>query len=180
MKKAIAIIAIVMSFAYTLTGAKANLTKTATEIADQTAADDSKGEIVRVKDGDTYVIKINDKDVTVRLIGVDTPESVHHDERKNTKWGKKISKWVKKTLKKGVKVKLTYDESRTDIYGRTLSYVWVDGKMFNKTLVKKGYARAVYYAPNGKHKKDFNKLQKKAKKAKKGFWKDGYKAAFPG
>lgn len=139
----------------------------------------NSGSVVRVKDGDTYVIEINGNEETVRLIGVDTPESVHKNKAKNTKWGKKISKIVKKKLKKGTKVKLTYDKGEKDIYGRTLAYVYVDGKMINEYLVEKGYARAVYYAPNGKYRKKFEKLQKQAKKKKKGFWKDGYKKAFP-
>ena len=185
MKKGIVLVALVMAFVYSLTGkdiktdATQTIEKTVNTIKETMAADDTTGEIIRVKDGDTYVVKINGTDTTVRLIGVDTPESVHSDPNRNTKWGKKVSKWVKKTLKKGTKVKLEYDKDPLDPYGRTLAYVYVDGKMFNKTLVKKGYARAVYYAPNGKYKKTFEKLQKKAKKAKKGFWKDGYKAAFP-
>ena len=77
------------------------------------------------------------------------------------------------------KVKLVYDKDKYDQYGRTLAYVYLGKSMFNKTLLKKGYARAVYYAPNGKYRKAFNKLQATAKKKKKGFWKDGYSVAFP-
>lgn len=132
----------------------------------------------RVVDGDTFVTYIDGEKTRVRMIGVDTPESVHADESRNTRWGKKISKWVKKQLT-GKEVKLVFDKERLDQYGRTLAYVYLGKMMFNKTLLKKGYARAVYYAPNGAHRKEFNKLQKKAKKAKKGFWKDGYYAAFP-
>ena len=52
----------------------------------------------RVVDGDTFVTYIDGKKTRVRMIGVDTPESVHADESRNTRWGKKISKWVKKQL----------------------------------------------------------------------------------
>lgn len=135
--------------------------------------------IVRVKDGDTYVINIGGKDKTVRLIGVDTPESVHSDPARNTTWGKKISKIVKKKLKKGTKVTIKYDKAKEDKYGRTLAYVYLNGSMINKWLVKKGYARAAYYAPNGKYKEDFESLQDKAQRENRGFWADGYEAAFP-
>ena len=136
--------------------------------------------VIRVVDGDTIVIKLDDgSSGKVRLIGIDTPESVHTDASRNTKWGKKVSNYTKKKLT-GKKITLEYDKDLYDPYGRVLAYVYLDGKMYNKTLLKKGYARAVYYAPNGKYKKSFNKLQKTAKKKHKGFWKKGeYKKAFP-
>ncbi len=132
----------------------------------------------RVVDGDTFVTYIDGEKTRVRMIGIDTPESVHPNAAKNTKWGKKISKWVKKKLT-GKKITLKYDKDKYDQYGRTLAYVYLGKSMFNKTLLKKGYARAVYYPPNGKYRKAFNKLQATAKKKKKGFWKDGYAVAFP-
>ena len=140
---------------------------------------DSNYEIVRVKDGDTYVIDTGDGNITVRLIGVDTPESVHSDKSKNTAWGKKISKIVKKKLKAGTKVTMEFDEQAKDKYGRQLAYVYVGKTMMNRWLVSKGYARVATYKPNVKYEGEFKALQKKAKKAKKGFWKDGYYKAFP-
>ena len=145
---------------------------------DNTALAATTVKVDRVVDGDTFVTYIDGEKTRIRMIGVDTPESVHPNESKNTKWGKKISKWVKKQLT-GKKVKLKYDKDKYDQYGRTLAYVYLGKSMFNKTLLKKGYARAVYYAPNGKYRKTFNKLQATAKKKKKGFWKDGYSVAFP-
>ncbi|MCR5690730.1 MAG: thermonuclease family protein [Eubacterium sp.] len=146
-----------------------------------------KATVKKVTDGDTLTVTLNGNDTKIRLIGVDTPESVASKEylqrtgKKNNKWGKKASDFSKKVLKNAV-VYLEYDEERVDRYGRTLAYVYIkkDGKMVmhNKTLVKKGFARAVYYAPNGKYKKEFEKLQKKAKSKKLGFWKAGYDAAF--
>lgn len=135
-----------------------------------------------VIDGDTFVISYEGKSTKVRLIGVDTPESVHSDSARNTAWGKKASRFTKKLLK-GKKVSLVLDTEKTDRYGRLLAYVYFtkNGKktMLNRYLVQKGMARAVCYEPNHKYKKAFEKAQKKAKKDKKGFWKDGLKAAFP-
>jgi micrococcal nuclease len=138
--------------------------------------------VERVVDGDTIVVSIDGKSTKVRFIGVDTPESVSSDESNNTAWGKKASNYTKKRLS-AAKVYLKYDTQKEDVYGRTLAYVYTkNGKnyaMYNKELVRKGYARAVCYEPNHKYKKEFNKLQKEAKKAKRGFWKDGFKNAFP-
>lgn len=148
------------------------------------SAEECTATIVRVVDGDTFVVrrKGSRKDERLRLIGVDTPESVHSDKTRNTKWGKKASQYSKKKLT-GKTVKLEFDRQETDVYGRTLAYLYVKEKgeyvMYNKTLVSKGYARAVCYEPNHKYKKVFNKLQKTAKKKKIGFWKVGYKKAFP-
>lgn len=145
---------------------------------------DKVGNIVRVKDGDTYVIRICGKEKTVRLIGVDTPESVANNGKlKNTNWGKKSSNYAKQILTTGKKVWLTYDKTKTDAYGRVLAYISIkqNGKKvsLNKLLLKKGYARAVYYSPNGKYRKEFKNLHLKAKRNKVGFWKDGFKKAFP-
>lgn len=140
------------------------------------------GTIVSVTDGDTFKVKIGKNVKTVRLIGVDTPESVARNNKLvNTDWGKKASKYTKSILKKGTTVILEYDSSKTDMYGRDLAYVYY-GKnktMVQKTLLNKGYARAVYYKPNGKYRNTFKNLHVKAKKKKVGFWKDGFKKAFP-
>jgi micrococcal nuclease len=148
--------------------------------------------VVRVTDGDTLVVKYNGKKHTVRLIGVDTPESVaNRKDLVNTKYGKKASKYTKKKLKVGKKVYLEYDKDPTDIYGRDLAYLYMNKNknkktMFNNMLVKKGYARAVYYSPNGKYRTLFAKNHKKAKRLRKGFWgsgknaNEGFSLAFPG
>lgn len=142
----------------------------------------TKCKVLRVTDGDTFVVRYKGEDNYVRMIGIDTPESVHSDKNRNTRWGKKASSYTKKRLS-GKTVYLEFDVSKYDRYGRLLAYVYTknDGKyiMYNKTLVKSGYARAVCYEPNHKYKDVFERLQKKAKKQKKGFWKAGYKKAFP-
>ena len=138
----------------------------------------TKVTVDRVVDGDTFIYYDGDEQIRVRMIGVDTPESVHPDASHNTAWGKKISKWVKKKLT-GKKVRLEYDVDQYDQYGRVLAYVFLGKKMFQKKLLKKGFARAVYYAPNGKFRDVFFKLQTWAMNHNKGFWKDGYEVAFP-
>lgn len=139
--------------------------------------------VERVVDGDTIVIDYNGEDTKVRLIGVDTPESVSNDADSNVKWGEKASAYTKKRLANET-VYLEFDKEKQDRYGRLLAYVYLkdqenDYTMFNQTLVENGYARAAYYSPNGKYRETFEELEEKAEKQKKGFWKDGFKAAFP-
>lgn len=140
--------------------------------------------VVSVIDGDTFRIRKGGKVTSVRLIGVDAPES-HHvtDAGRNTRWGRAASRYARKWLK-GRTVYLSFDRARYDRYGRLLAYAYLkDARgrkaMFNETLVRNGYARAACYEPNHKHRKTFERLQKQARKKKKGFWKDGLKAAFP-
>lgn len=62
----------------------------------------------------------------VHLIGVNTPESVHPDETKNSESGKAASEYTKELLANHTDVWLQQDVSETDIYGRLLRYVWFE------------------------------------------------------
>ena len=128
-------------------------------------------DVVRVVDGDTIVVKYNGVDEKVRLIGIDTPESVHSDESKNTEEGVLVSDYTKKMLT-DKKVGLEFDVSKRDKYGRLLAYVYLDGEMYNKILLKEGYARVATYPPNVKYVDEFVKLQKEARENNKGLWQE--------
>lgn len=140
-----------------------------------TAARFTKASVVRVVDGDTIVAKVKGKEVKIRMIGVNTPESVHYDASKNTKQGKIASDFTKKKLSSGKRIYLEYDRDRTDPYGRTLAYVWtkkvkkVTFKNFCKynfgaVLLRKTYCESVYYKPNKKYRKWYDKLERKYQK----------------
>ena len=114
----------------------------------------TKAEVVRVIDGDTYVLKINGENTTVRLIGVDTPESVAPSDysRENTSEGKAVSEIVQQKLQTGGTLYVEYDVSPTDKYGRTLAYLYFeDGTMVQEWLLKNGYARIMTVPPNIKY-----------------------------
>lgn len=111
--------------------------------------------VERVVDGDTIKVKFKEgpqrgTEEKVRLIGVDTPESVHFDSSKNTEAGKAASEFTKKKLE-GELVKIETDVRERDKYGRLLAYVYHDGKMFNKTLLEEGYAEVMTIPPNVKY-----------------------------
>ena len=130
---------------------------------------------VRAKDGDTYVIKAenSDEDITVRLIGVDTPESVAPSSysKENTEEGKEVSDIVKSKLHEGDTVFLEFDASTEDKYGRMLAYVYLeDGTMMQDWLLENGYARTATYPPNVKYADHFSEIQHKAVENNAGFW----------
>lgn len=123
--------------------------------------------IVRVVDGDTVIVNVSDKEKRVRMIGVDTPESVNPDESKNTEEGKIASVYTKSQLKAGQVVYLEYDKEKYDDYGRTLAYIWlskdvntksikdISQYMYNAILLKNGYAKILTIKPNCKYQNYF-------------------------
>lgn len=125
--------------------------------------------VVKVVDGDTIVVEHKGKEERVRLIGVDTPESVHPDASKNTEEGKTASKFTKSKLE-GKEVELEFDVQERDKYGRLLAYVWINGEMYNKVLLKEGYAKVATFPPNVKYVDEFTSLEKEARENKKGLW----------
>lgn len=126
--------------------------------------------IERVVDGDTLVAKDdNNKELKVRLIGVDTPETVKPDTPVQP-YGKEASDYSKSQLT-NKDVFLEYDEEQEDQYGRILAYLWLDKHtMFNEELIKKGLAKEKYYAPNGKYRDVFEKAEQQAKNNNENIW----------
>ena len=112
----------------------------------------------RVVDGDTIVVLMDGKKEKVRMIGIDTPESVHPDKSRNTPMGKIASKYTKDNLE-GKYVTLETDVQERDKYGRVLAYVYLDDKMFNKTLLEEGLAELMTIPPNVKYSEDFKKIE---------------------
>ncbi len=130
--------------------------------------------IVGHVDGDTVKVEApnkGDKPVSIRFIGVDTPESRRSLYMKIAPFGQQASDYTKRRLPRGQKVILRYDKTRNDKFGRELAYIYLpNGEFYNATLLKKGYAWAAQYAPNLKHKAHFDRLQRVAQKKKKPIW----------
>jgi micrococcal nuclease len=125
--------------------------------------------VVRVVDGDTIVININNIDEYVRLIGVDCPESVHPDSTRNTELGDLSSAFTKRFLE-GEYVSLELDVQEKDKYGRILAYVYIDDIMFNKILLAAGMAQVATFPPNVKYVNEFQRIQQDAIENNAGLW----------
>jgi micrococcal nuclease len=125
--------------------------------------------ILDVVDGDTMKILIGNKKETIRLLLVDTPETVH-PTKPIEPFGKEASTYAKDMLS-DQNVEIQLDVSERDKYGRLLCYLYINGKMFNELLLEKGLARVAYvYPPNIKYVDEFRKIQSAAQKEKVGLW----------
>jgi micrococcal nuclease len=130
---------------------------------------DAGGDLVtRVVDGDTAHVEIDGRDVTVRFIGIDTPESVAPDQPVEC-YGPEASAYTRDRLE-GVQVRLEYDVEREDRYGRTLAYVWLGDELFNETLVRQGYALVTTFPPNVEYVGRFTAAQRDAREHGRGLW----------
>lgn len=139
----------------------------------QTENQNNLYEVVRVVDGDTVILNIDGKKTRVRLIGIDTPESVAMDESRNVKQGKTASEYTKQLLenKKG---RLEYDDEKQDVYDRKLGYLFLDDEFINEKLLKEGMAKLYTKTTNQKYSERLKKAEQYARDNKKGFWKDFY------
>jgi len=118
--------------------------------------------VVRVIDGDTIEVEGGAR---VRYIGIDAPEVYPQTEY----YGPEA--WTRnRELVEGKTVTLEKDVSETDVYGRLLRYVWVDGVFVNGELVRLGYARAISYPPDTKYQERLAQLEEEAREARRGLW----------
>lgn len=128
-------------------------------------------DVVAVIDGDTLDVSIDGKVERLRLIGIDTPETV--DPRKPVQcFGKEASNKSKELLI-GKKVSLQSDSTQgdRDKYDRLLRYVFLeDGTNFNFQMIEDGYAHEYTYGVPYKYQTEFKAAQTKARTVQKGLW----------
>ncbi len=129
--------------------------------------------VTRVVDGDTFWVDDgSEKGMKIRLIGIDAPEPRNTGTRPKGFFGAESTSYLRELLR-GKKVRLEYDVSRLDRYRRTLAYAYLeDGTFINAELVRNGYATVMTMPPNVKYAETFNELASKARKQKKGLWKE--------
>lgn len=131
-------------------------------------------EVVGHVDGDTVRVRISNppsdlKTVeTIRMIGVDTPETVHPNKPVEF-FGQEASNFTKARLF-GKQVYLAFDWDLRDRYGRLLAYIYTgDGRCFNGVLIQEGYGHA-YISYSFQFRAEFEALEQSAQKAKRGLW----------
>jgi micrococcal nuclease len=122
--------------------------------------------VKRVVDGDTLLLTNGEY---VRLIDVDTPET-KHPEKPIEYFGKDACQFTRGMVE-GKEVRLEYDQTRRDRYGRILPYVYLmDGTFLNAEIIKQGYGFAYTKYPF-KYMEEFRGYEREAREKKRGLWK---------
>ena len=127
--------------------------------------------VVNVVDGDTLKININGTTTTLRLIGIDTPETV--DPRKPVQcFGKEASNKAKELLSnKKVRIEKDSTQGELDKYGRLLAYIYrEDGLFYNEYIIEQGYAHEYTYNLPYKYQTEFKAAEKSARENQLGLW----------
>lgn len=127
--------------------------------------------IVRVVDGDTIVVRSDGGEETVRLIGVDTPETKHPSKPVQC-FGKEATAFTTSLLPKGTAVRLERDVEERDRYGRVLAYVHRvdDGVFVNLELARQGFADVLTIPPNVAYSTEFVAAVAEARIEQRGLW----------
>jgi micrococcal nuclease len=134
----------------------------------------TRAEVVGHVDGDTVRVRITNPPEglglveTIRMIGVDTPETVH-PQREVEFFGKEASAFTRDRLF-GKPVLLAFDWDLRDHYGRLLAYIYTTGgECHNAALVQEGYGHA-YTRFSFQFMDEFRSLEQQARQGKRGLW----------
>ncbi|MBE5902649.1 MAG: thermonuclease family protein [Pseudobutyrivibrio sp.] len=138
---------------------------------------------IRTVDGDTIIVEdSNGEHKRVRMIGIDTPESVAQEEERNNEYGVMASDYTKELLTNASTLYLEYDVDADDQYDRILAYVWLEdvddtfnvenikNSMVNAIIVENGYGIAKKYEPTVAHDDILAELMAEAEENNIGLW----------
>lgn len=130
-----------------------------------------KAVVDHVADGDTIAVRLHGNIAEVRLIGIDTPETVRPGVPVEC-GGVAASKAMKRQLKPGDRVALVRDPSqdRRDAYGRRLGYVEEQGRDVGKRQVARGHANVYIYDDAFARLGSYNAAEERARQANRGVW----------
>ena len=135
------------------------------------AAPTDRGTVVAVIDGDTVDVAIGGRTERVRLLGIDTPETVDPDRPVGCH-GPEASALTHSLLPEGTAVRLERDEEARDRYGRLLAYVFRvdDGVFVNEAILAAGEAEILSIEPNHAYAAELAAAAEVARSAGLGLW----------
>jgi micrococcal nuclease len=124
--------------------------------------------VTHVVDGDTIRVVVGGRAERVRLIGLDAPE-IEHPPQPAECFGPAAFRFTRRTLD-GRSVSLEFDVRRRDRFGRLLAYVFHRGRLFNRTLVSRGFAVEHAYPPNLARQDELRLAEEAARRNGRGLW----------
>ena len=126
--------------------------------------------VEKVVDGDTVEVSLSTGRERVRLLGIDTPETVHPTKPVEC-FGPEASARLAELAPVGSELRIERDTELRDRYGRLLAYLWApDGTFINESLVADGYARTLPIDPNRAHRGALAAAESSARRAGAGLW----------
>ena len=131
------------------------------------------GAVTHITDGDTFDIMIDGNKSRVRMLGINTPESV--DPRRPVEcFGREASNYLKGLIdNKQVRLEQDPDKTDTDEYGRLLRYVFLGDTNINEQMIRDGYAyEYTYKSEKYMYQNQFKQAEKFARENKLGLWVD--------
>ena len=136
-----------------------------------TASPAEPARIVTVVDGDTVEVEVGGRTERVRLLGIDTPETVDPDRPVGC-FGPEASARTAELLPDGTEVQLQRDVEGRDQFGRLLAYVFRadDDTFVNEVLVTEGFAEVLVIEPNGAYADRLRDAESSARAAGAGLW----------
>ncbi len=128
--------------------------------------------VVDIVDGDTITISLKGRRDTVRLIGIDTPET----KKPSTPiecFGPEATEFLSSLIPPGTILTVHRDVESRDHFGRLLAYVFrhYDGLFVNREILYQGFARPLPIAPNITYDREFEVATSQARKEQRGLWK---------
>lgn len=129
------------------------------------------GRVEKVVDGDTLDVALAGRTERVRLLGIDTPETVKPDTPVEC-YGREASARLRALLPERTPVRLVRDAEERDRFGRLLAYVYrqPDGLFVNLDLVRGGYAQVLTLPPNVAHAAELRAAARDARRSTRGLW----------
>jgi micrococcal nuclease len=129
--------------------------------------------VVEVIDGDTVTLDVAGNTETVRLVGIDTPETVHPTKPVEC-FGPQASAFLTRLLPPGTQVRIQRDMQARDSYGRLLLYLFLPtpggDKFVNLELVARGFAVPLSIEPNTRWRAAFVDAAFDAQRNSRGLW----------
>jgi len=171
------LIAVVLGCSFLATGAAYAQVGSEWDVPD----DAQEAYFVDIVDGDTFEAEILDDDgrvaeVTIRLIGIDTPETSYSYGNEPECYGQEAKSRTEGLLLYAEEIWLETDVEDTDDFGRLLRYVYfrsnIDGNVYqlNEVLVREGYALAKTYRPNTEYQDELDQAERRSIENANGMW----------
>lgn len=139
--------------------------------ADEQALTSTGYTVSSVLDGDTLRIKYQGKTQSVRLLGVDAPESTKTRYKHLECFGSEAKNYLKSLVdKKKITFQFDPSQDQKDLYDRLLAYVYLDENLINQTMIEDGYAKEYTYKIPYTYQSQFQQAEQSAQEQMLGLW----------